>query len=262
MHLNDAGICKIDEIILEDPNICFIDWFSTGFITKDKEYLYILLDCIVRKLILINCKIVFLLLDRLDMSENRIVMYNHIMNYANVYNINYIELYNNQNVNELLRDTVHTNKEGALLYSSKIYDYFIKNILNNNIIYCNLPNENEYSNINCVKINKRVNFSIELNGKFKLIGIQQKIGPFSGIVEITRNNSETYNEKLWDIWCHFTRNNIKIKTEWCDKITVKILQDTFDTSQCKSDIDFDNIEKYIYVYEIYYLGELVVSNIL
>lgn len=220
-----------------------------------------LLDCIVRKLMLMNCQVCFLLLDMLDMCENRLVMYNYIIDYAKVYDIHYIELYNNQNVNELLRDTVHTNTQGALLYSSKIYDYFITNILPNDTNYYKIPNENEYSNINCVKINKRVNSNITLSGNFKLIGIQQQIGPFSGIIEITRNNSEKYTESVWDQWCHFTRDNIKIKTEWSEQIAIKILQDTFDTSQCKSDIDFDNIEKYVYVYEMYYLGELHVTNI-
>ena len=179
MHLYDAGICKINDVISENPSVCFIDWFSTGFIVTNREYLYKLLDCIVRKLMLINCQVCFLLLDILDVCENRMLMYNHIIDYAKVYDIHYIELYNNQNVNELLRDTVHTNTQGALLYSSKIYDYFITHILNNSINYCNVPNENEYSNINCVKINKRVNSNITLSGNFKLIGIQQLIGPFS-----------------------------------------------------------------------------------
>ena len=30
MHLYDAGIIKIDNIINENPSYCFIDWFSTG----------------------------------------------------------------------------------------------------------------------------------------------------------------------------------------------------------------------------------------
>ena len=40
MHLFDAGICKIDEVVNENPNICFIDWFSTGFIATDKQRLF------------------------------------------------------------------------------------------------------------------------------------------------------------------------------------------------------------------------------
>jgi len=261
MHLYDAGICKINDVVGENPHVCFIDWFSTGLIVTNQAYLHMLLDCIVRKLMLMNCHVCFLLLDRLDMCENRMLMYTHIIDYAKIYNIHYIELYNNQNVTELLRDTVHTNTQGALLYSSKIYDYFITNILPNDTNYYKIPNENEYSNINCVTINKQVKSIIMLSGNFKLIGIQQQLGPFSGIIEITRNNSEKYTESVWDQWCHFTRDNIKIKTEWSETIAIKILQDTFDTSQCKSDIDFDNIEKYIYVYEIYYLGELLVTNI-
>jgi hypothetical protein len=47
LHLTDAGICKIDHIIENKPNICFIDWFSTHYIETNKEKLYSYLDIIV-----------------------------------------------------------------------------------------------------------------------------------------------------------------------------------------------------------------------
>ena len=219
------------------------------------------IDCIVRKLMLINCKICFLLLDRSDMCETRILMYNHIIDYAKIYDIHYIKIYNNQNVNELLRDTVHTNVVGALYYSSKIYDYFIDNILNDNVSYSKMPDKNKYSNIDCLTINKHINKKIHLSGNFIILGIEQQIGPFSGIVEIIRNNSDKFKISLWDQWCHYTRDNIKIKIEQIsEEMDINILQNTFDTSECKSDIDFENIQKYMYIYHIYYLGNIKVSN--
>jgi hypothetical protein len=256
MHLCDAGICKIDEVIKENPNFCFIDWFSTGFVTNDKEYLQRLLNVIVRKLMLINCKVCFLLIDRLDLGEDRLKMFKNIIEYANQYNIQYIELYGNENVQELLRDSVHTNETGATFYAKKIYDYFMVDILHNEQIYNLIPNDNEYSNIKCMEINKQINDEIYITGNFKIIGIEQKIGPFSGLVEITRNNIEKYNQQLWDQWCHFERINIKLNTPFSESIKIKILQDSFDTTQCKCDIKFNEIKKYMYVHNIYYIGSL------
>jgi hypothetical protein len=261
MHLNDAGICKINNVILDKPNICFIDWFSTGFVSINKNYLFIFLDVIVRKLMLINSDICFLLLDRLDMNGRRLKMYDLVIEYSELYNLKYIKLYNNENVNELLRDTVHTNIKGANLYANKIYDYFINNMYKKSIIYDKIPNENEYYNINTLPVNQQINNEINLNGNFKIIGIFQKIGNFSGLLEITRDNLEPYNELIWDQWCHFTRNNIKINIPLSETVKLKVLQDSFDTSQCKYDIDFNNITKYMYIYEIYFLGDLNIEYI-
>ena len=261
MHLYDAGICKIDEIISLNPSFCFIDWFSTGFITTDKKLLFKYLDTIVRKLMLINSQICFLLFDRLTMCNNRLKMYEIIIEYAKLYYLPYIELYNNTNVSELLRDEVHTNELGAQFYSSKIYEYFITNIENKNTIYEKIPEENTYCNIKCLQINTKVVNEISINGNFNIIGILQQIGNFSGIIEINRNKLEIYKVTIWDQWCHFTRDNIKINIPWSECVKIKILQDTFDTQACKSNIDFNTFEKYMYIYEIYYLGDLCIDYI-
>ena len=94
----------------------------------NKDYLDKLLDVIVRKLLLIDCQICFLFFDRKDMCDKRLLMYKYIIDYANKHNINYIH-FNNYNVNELLRDDVHTNEKGAKILSNKIYDYFIANMM-------------------------------------------------------------------------------------------------------------------------------------
>ena len=32
MHLNNAAVCFIDEVIAQKPSYCFFDWFSTEYI--------------------------------------------------------------------------------------------------------------------------------------------------------------------------------------------------------------------------------------
>jgi hypothetical protein len=258
MHLNDAGIIKINDIINNKPNVCFIDWFSTGYVETNKERLYSYLDIIVRKLMLINCKICFLLLDRKDMCENRLIMLKHIIEYSNLYNLDYIELYNNSNVNELLRDDVHTNDAGAIFYATEIFNYFMKNIIENPINYTNIPEEtSELYNIKVFQVNKQIDNEVIISGNFKIIGIFQRIGTFSGLVEITTNNESSYNFNIWDQWCYYTRNTIKIQTDWREQVKIKILQDTFDTELCKNkDIKFNDIKKFMHIHEIFYVGNL------
>ena len=80
MHLYDAGVCFIDDIIDEKPDYCFLDWFNTGFILTDMKRLSTYLDSIIRKIYLNNCIPIFLLLDRMDMCENRLKFYNIVFN--------------------------------------------------------------------------------------------------------------------------------------------------------------------------------------
>lgn len=263
MHLDDAGICFIDDIILENPNYCYIDWFSTGFIAKNEKILYIYLDVIVRKLLLINCKIVFLLFDRADMSDERLKMYNNVILYANKYNIDYIELYNNENISDLLRDNVHTTILGSQVYGTKIYEHFLENIINKDTIsLINIPLENKYSDIKKITVDKVVNDNIILKGDFEIVGIYQTIGPFSGLCEIdTNGDKKIFN--IWDQWCRYKRKNIKITiSERNQSCKIKVLQDSFDTTLCKiKDICFDSIKKYMEIHYIFYIGELEIDSI-
>lgn len=183
-------------------------------------------------------------------------MYQLVIDYAIKYNIHYIKLYNNQNVNDLLRDAVHTNINGAKLYSKEIFNYFIKNMHNKKTFYCEIPNENEFSNFKILKINKIIKDKIVFIGNFKIFGIAQNIGNFSGIVEIIINNSEKTMFNIWDQWCYFNREVIRLQTEWANTIEIVITQNSFDTSLCKENIDFTKFEKYMDINEIYYIGEL------
>jgi hypothetical protein len=263
MQLGNAGICMIDKIILQKPNICFIDWF-----TPCKTYTYndlcIYLDVIVRKLMLINCQIVFLLFDSNPLYSTKLSMYNDVIKYSNEYNLNYIKLYGNSNVTELLRDSVHTTPIGDKFYANKIYEFFMNNNLNNSniITYEKIPLANKFSNISSIDLNKIVNHIIILKGNFEIIGISQKIGKFSGLINITRNNTISYNTSIWDVYCNFERNTMKIFIDLSQIVKIKILQDNFDTSLCKDkDIKFEDYTKYLDIKKIYYIGDLYIDLI-
>ncbi len=264
MHLCNIAISKIDEIINDKTNCIFIDWFSTWYIETDVNELNKLLDSIIRKLMLIKCNICFLLFDRIDMCENRLKMYENIINYANKHCIHYISMYNNENVKELIRDDVHTNEIGANYYSTIIYNYFINKMYHiSNISYNNIPNENEYSFVKTMKINKIFYDKFVLIGNFKLIGLFQKVGRSSGIVNIRINDLDKLSFNIWDTWCYYDRNSIRIDKlhmpifkNYINKIEIEVTQNNFDTSLAKKNIDFTVYKKNLDIIEIFYLGEL------
>jgi hypothetical protein len=197
------------------------------------------------------------------MNNERLKMYENVITYCKKYNIDYIELYNNKNISELLRDSVHTTQLGSDFYGNKIYNYFIENIINKNVTSIkNIPLENNLFNIKKLSLKKIVNNNIILKGDFKLIGINQSIGPFSGLCEIITNSSTTIFN-LWDQWCHYERENIKLSTSNNNTyLQIKILQDEFDRSSCSNkDFCFTNVKKYMNITDIYYLGELTIYSI-
>jgi hypothetical protein len=261
MLLGDAGICMIDKIILQRPNICFIDWFTPGTIYTYND-LSIYLDVIIRKLILINCQIVFLLFDFNPLYLTKLSMYDDVIKYANEYNLNYIKLYGNSNVAELLRDSVHTTPIGDKFYANKIYEFFINNNFNNKINYLKIPLENKFSKISHIDVNKIVNNNINIKGNFEIIGIYQEIGPHTGLINITRNTIISNNINLWNQSCHYKRHLMKISIQKSQIVIIKILQDNFDTSLCKDkDIKFEDYTKYLDIKKIYYIGDLYIDSI-
>ena len=262
MHLNDAGVCFIDEIIDEKPDYCFLDWFGTGFIVTDIKSLSKYLDGIIRKLLLNNCIPFFLLLDRSDMCEKRLKLYDLVTQYAVEYNIHCVKLYNNTNVKDLLRDTVHTNENGATYYGEKIYDFFTNNVVSVDVQSTRkIPDENELSAINSINLDVIVHDNIKLKGDFKLMGIYQMIGPFSGICEID-SNGITQRCNIWDQWCHYNRLSMKISTKQRGSyVDIKILNDIFDTTTCKKDINFDTITKHMEIKKIFYIGQMSIDSI-
>lgn len=250
MHLYDAGICFLDDVIQSKPEYCFIDWFGTSYVNNNiNEYL----DAITYKLNEINCTIIYLFLDRLDMNNNRIEMYQASKKYADEHNIFYIDLYNIVSINELLKDVVHTNDSGSKHYATYIYNEFINRIFNNKMPKV-IVSKNKYCDIKILDYTNTIYDKLIINGYGTIIGIYQTIGPFSGLIRI--NNKQMIN--LWDQWCHFERNNIKINITVDNFSTIEVINDTFDTSSCKVTSDWI-YPKYIKIIKIFYIGSIIIE---
>ena len=256
MHLNNAGICFIDKVLEKDPSYCFIDWFSTGYtLINEKTIEYI--DTIIYRFSQKQCKLIFLIFPSRDYSE-KISFYRFCKSHLETKSICYIDI-NDEigSITDILRDEIHTTDYGSTKYSDIIYSYFMKN--KNSITVPNDIRPTKYLNINKIAVNRTFNKSIELEGSCEIIGFLLTIGPHSGLVELIEDKtSQVFN--TWDPWCHYERKHFNLPCSIEGKIRINILQDNFDTSNCRRRYDFTKIKKTLIVHDIYYIGQYLTIN--
>ena len=247
-HINDAGICFIDNVLNKNSNYCFIDFFSTAYTKTDEDTIEIL-DTIVYKLTQNNCKIIFLFFLNIAHNE-RIDFYNFIKKYIVSKNLFYIDLNDFFTYDiSLCYDLVHTTELGSSLYADKIYDVFQKN---KDIIQypVNIEKTKFCDNIKVLNVNKIFNDVVILEGECLIIGFYLTIGPKSGVVEINNNKYS-----IWDQWCHYDRPHFNLhKLLVKDKLEIKILQENIDYSTCRRTIIETDVLKELNIIDIYYIG--------
>lgn len=255
MHIKDAGVCFIENVLKNHPQYCFLDWFSTGYIpnnTNLKDYL----DNFRYQFLSNNCQIIFLLLDRKNVDD-RIGMYNQIIEYANIYSIPYINTCNLlSDKDKLLRDLVHTTDVGSELYAQKIYHYFMQNILNKYTL--NLSNlvVNKFANIKKLFLSdKIIQEFIKIKGSAEIIGVNQIVGPHSGILNVDVDGSLS-KINLFDCWCYYKRNVLKIEKKFNHYLNIFVSQEGFDRTVAKEQIDWPTKMVIQPLDYLYYIGDI------
>ena len=199
MHLNYAGVTYIDDVLNFDPEYCFIDWFSTGYIkyNEDKfDEIVEYIDTIIHKFYKNDTKLVFLTFP--DKTVDKTEIYTKINNYLKSINVPFLDISNifDNNINEILRDGIHTTPYGSEEYARLINDYFHNNNINIPETY---PSETKYCVIKKITINSLVTNFIKFNGPCEIFGISQIIGPYTGLLDIDGN---IINYKIDNLeWC-------------------------------------------------------------
>lgn len=255
MHLKDAGICFIDEVLQQNPSYCFIDWFSTDYSIIDKrtiEYINTIIHRFSEK----KCKLIFLFFPRKDYKKKE--KFNlFCKQYLKQKKIYYIDLYDTINLDTLdsvLRDVVHSNDKGSNLYADIIYNKYIEDydkikIPENTIV-------TKYNNIKKIKINKVFDKSINLEGDCEIVGFYLTVGPHSGIVEIVHEqNIKKFN--TWDRWCHYSREHFSVPCTVEGEVGINISQENFDTSTSCKEYNYIKKEKKLIVHDIYFVGNFL-----
>lgn len=249
-HLCDAGICRINEVTKLKPDLCIIDWFSTGFgeiSERTKTYI----DTIIHAFSVVNCRLIFIILPK-EEHDSRKDFYDFVKKHLSTRGVFYIDI--NDYVlfsDKICRDSVHTTPHGSILYSNLIFREYKKN--KDRISVIKDTEETIYTNINSLKFNHKINKFLTLNGKGKIVTFALTMGKGNGFVEIDGRKIQT-----WDRWCHYERLNCKINDIDIDgEVTMNILGDHFDYSSCaEKSINFNKIKKYLIIQEIFYTGEL------
>jgi len=250
-HLNDAGVCYIDDVLNSNPEYCFIDWFSTGYIkyNEDKfdeirEYI----DTIIHKFYSNNVKLIFLILP--DITVDKTDIYKKIESYLTEMSIPVINISNHfDDLSIILRDGIHTTNLGSVEYGKIISDKFTSNFYNKIEIPINYPSKTKFCNIKYVDLNTEIKKELILSGLSEVIGISQLIGPYTGLVDI---DGVIYNN--WDRWCYYEREMVNLKFKVDNISIIKVLQDDFDRSICTHPSNW-SVEKRLKLKRMYYIGE-------
>jgi len=262
MHLNDAGICYIDDVLNYNAEYCFIDWFSTGYIEYNKhkfdeikEYV----DTIINKFFSKNIIIIFLFFPDKSMNNitNKMVdkkeiyakLETYLMN-INVPTINISEQFTDSELKLILRDGSHTTDFGSKVYAKHISSQFLEKFYKKYQIPTIFPEKTRFDVISKLKCDIVVKKFITIEGPCEVIGISQIVGPYSGLLKI---NNDIMNN--WDKWCHYERPMIKHKFTVNDTTTIHVLDADFNRSSCKHKQNW-KVKKILNMKNIFYIGNL------
>lgn len=258
MHLNDAGVVYIDDVLKYNPEYCFIDWFSTGYIEYNKhnfDDIKKYVDTLIHKFTKNGVKLIFLTFPDVSLNSftNKPVdkkeIYKKLNDYIRNFNIPVIDISESfDDLNRVLRDGIHTTQQGSKEYAKLISDEFNEKTYTKISLPKNYPNETPYCIINHININKVIKNKIILEGNSEVIGISQKIGPYTGLLNI---NGEIYNN--WDRWCYYERDMVNMKFKVSNICEIEILQDNFDRSICQHNANWSQ-PKLLKLEKMYYTG--------
>jgi hypothetical protein len=253
MHLKDAGICHIDDVLATDPEWCFIDWFSTAYVDEAKENfdeITIYLDTILHKFYSKNVKLVFLTLP--ETIRDKTLIHQKLNSYLQSKGVPTIDISKafDSNIDQILRDGIHSTPYGSEQYAKLISEKFLQEIYSKHEIPDEFPGVTKYCDIKRLNLNTIVNSYITFEGNAEVIGISQLIGPYTGLLKI---NDELVNN--WDRWCYYEREMVNLKFIIAGSTTIEILQELFDTSSCEHNCNW-NVPKILKLKTLYYCGVL------
>ena len=253
-HLNDAGVCYIDTVLDFEPDYCFIDWFSTGYIKYNEDKFYEIkeyINTIIHKFYSKGVKLIFLTFP--DETVDKTEIYVKINNYLKEQGIPVIDISKSFNdLKVILRDGIHTTDFGSSEYSRIISDIFFNEIYEKHSIPSTYVGKNKFCDIKMLELNIVATEKIVLNGPCEVIGISQYIGPYTGLVKI---DDKIFNN--WDRWCHYEREMVNLKFNVNDTTVIEVLGDDFDRSACEYK-NVWNVNKCLKLLTAFYIGEQLV----
>jgi hypothetical protein len=218
---NDAGFCHIDHIVAHKPNFVIFEWLSTSECEFDLGKLKFFMTRLLRN------SIYPIVVDfpRADSIVSRRVNHFQSLEISKLMKISYLDvtsycLSNGLSINDVTRDGVHSNEEGARLYSRLLSEYVADLVLQGDYLQrCFYDRAFESSYLICnssisapvvLGANDVLNFRVfptHFSGdSISEVWGMQIVGAFSPIVELTCMELNFREEiQIWDEWCHYDR---------------------------------------------------------
>jgi hypothetical protein len=254
MHISDAGVCYLPEVLKYKPSYCFLDWFSTGIIKEENlESIKNSIDYILHFLIKNKISPIWLIIPDLTLDKTKI--YKTINEYLTSQNQSIIDISKeNKDWSKYLRDGIHTQEKGAEFYGKIVHEQF--QLIKTNPQKTHAANIiNRIGNIKRISLKYREYYKeINLEGNGCVVGISQIVGPFTGMLII---DGKPFTN--WDRWCHFERKTMKMAFSVNEKAVITVLNDDLDTSTCREKCNWIYPKKII-IKDIFYTGKIKITK--
>jgi len=246
----NAGFYNIPRInnLEKKPEIVFFEWSTTG----ETEFDSLKLNYFIKSLIISNILPVFLILPKKDTFKfNRHCdeqLYN-ISSNAKVPLLDLRDILISNNIDEVLRDNVHTTEIGAKLYAERI-DQFLttflfyesKNIQLEEVVDFNIATHD----LNCTITEGQSLSFLFTSSQHSEIAISHTIGPYSPVLEYVSGGNLISKTSVFDPWCYYERDNFTtlvpnniFKKISSNSLAIKISLDLPDFSITKTGEVFD-----------------------
>jgi hypothetical protein len=219
-HFNDVGYIRFNEVIALKPNIVVLEWHSTG-VDNFESAKY---DFVIEKLHKIGCKVVSLILPLrrcIGQPERKNIKQSRWYQKKGLIQINFYHLIDREfNLDACLRDEVHTNLIGGVIYG-RIVARTISDILKGKVVDSEFGDEVEPTSTykDAPRISSYKLDGCELNSdqilivEFRATGPVQLfadsvIGPYSPILDV-ESGLLKYEVNIFDQWCSYKRQCLK-----------------------------------------------------
>jgi len=260
MHLSNAAICFLDEVVQHRPSYCLLDWFSTGYNDVNSRTVEFI-DTLIVRLLEADSIPVFLFLPYKGYPRKRefhrfcrTVIRKRQAPSIDVRSQTYLH-----SLDDLLRDEFHTTDFGSEVCATVIRQGIAR--VRRSGIRPPAPAPTRYVDVRKVVVGRVFYRALEMSGDCEIIGVLLTIGPHAGLVRIS-DETGTRVQNTWDRWCHFSRRQLDLAMALRGKVTIEVLHSSFDTSASKKDMDFSKVKKALVVHEVYYVGHgLRVDNV-
>ncbi len=279
-HFDQAGYCLLPQVLKGNPDILIIDWHTTGL----GEFNNQLWQAAIQQIKQAGIPTLIVLFPTRDTFQNETERPN--VKQARDIAGGCVRLLESTafvgfNPEIHLRDAVHTTPVGAVFYAQLLLKTINEMLGANDSLSLQNYSESDGTQpivkvpsvsqlfvgedfIPCVDIHIECDFDSTIETPCLIL--DHEIGPFSPVVEFSRDGCRKRLISLWDPWCHWTRQSYTgIPIDGCSQGAQGILFSTTSNSpdyQKSRDLDFDFTpysNRYMSIRSIYCIGGKMLS---